>query len=148
MIAARRKEVSLALPRERYTPELLKSFVLSEPLKMVGYGIGCCSNLASCSVLRHIPAADQYTNGFERQLLSIAVDPQIGRLGVGTGLFNALWFRQGRGRFWHYRRHDTDGRAALLRPPRRSKVGEMTLGGLSSIRFHYTLPSRCEVLAP
>ena len=79
----------------------------------------------------------------ERQLLSIAVDPRVGRSGVGTELFNALcdWFRSSGAEDFGIIASKTQ--TAALQFYNRCgavKVGEMRLGGLNSIRFHYALP--------
>jgi ribosomal protein S18 acetylase RimI-like enzyme len=131
-----------------HASSLLKSFVLSEPLEMAGYGGRLLLQprllFRLFSIALNLTGSAEQSTMDERQLLSIAVDPQDGRLGLGTDLFNALcdWFRS-RGAQDFGIIAATTQTAALHFYHRRGavKVGEMTLGGLSSIRFHYTLPS-------
>ena len=127
---------------------LLKSFLLAEPLRTLGY----CGRLLLAprlfvrvvSLARHLATGGRESDMDERQLLSIAVDPGDLRSGVGIGLFNALrgWFRS----------HDAEDfgviaaktQTAALHFYRRcgaAEVGETRLGGLNSIRFRYVLHS-------
>jgi GNAT superfamily N-acetyltransferase len=74
----------------------------------------------------------------ERQLLSIAVDPSFIRSGVGTNLFTALrgWFpSRGVDDFGIIAAKTQSAAREFYSQCGAVNVGEMTLGGLSSIQF-------------
>jgi ribosomal protein S18 acetylase RimI-like enzyme len=129
-----------------HASSLLKSFVLSEPLEMVSYSTSLLLDprllFRIFSLALNLAAKAEHSKMDERQLLSIAVDPRDGRSGLGTDLFNTLcdWFRSNGAEDFGIIAAKTQA-AALQFYKRRGavKVGEMTLGGLSSIRFHYAL---------
>jgi ribosomal protein S18 acetylase RimI-like enzyme len=130
-----------------HASSLLKSFVLSEPLEMAGYCIRLLLDprllYRILSLALNLATNTQHSNMDERQLLSIAVDPLVGRSGVGTELFNALcdWFRSSGVEDFGIIAAKTQTAAVQFYDRRGAvKVGEMRLGGLDSIRFHYALP--------
>ena len=125
---------------------LLKSFLLAEPLRMLGYSARLLLAprllLRIVSLARLLAASRWDFDMDERQLLSIAVDPGDLRSGVGTGLFSALcdWFRsRGAEDFGVIAAKTSDCRTGFLKRRGAEEVGETRLGGLSSIRF------RCEL---
>jgi GNAT superfamily N-acetyltransferase len=125
---------------------LLKSFLLAEPRRTLGY---CVRLLLAprllfriVSLARHLAAGGEEYAMDERQLLSIAVDPRNLRSGVATGLFAALcgWFRSRGAEDFGVIAAKTQ--TAALQFYKRSgavEVGETTLGGLSSVRFRCVL---------
>jgi ribosomal protein S18 acetylase RimI-like enzyme len=127
---------------------LLKSFLLAEPLRTLGYSAQLLLAprllFRIVSLGRHLAASRWNSDMDERQLLSIAVDPDDLRSGVGTGLFNALcdWFRSRGAEDFGVIAAKTQT-AALDFYKRRgaAEVGETRLGGLSSIRFRCVLRS-------
>src|SRR5262245_23491055 len=129
-----------------HAPDLLRSFLLAEPLRTLGY----CARLLLAprlllrvvSVARHLAADGGEFDMDERQLLSIAVDPDDLRSGVGTGLFSALrgWFRsQGAEDFGVIAAKTQTAALHFYRRCGAAEVGETTLGGLGSIRFRCLL---------
>jgi ribosomal protein S18 acetylase RimI-like enzyme len=127
---------------------LLKSFLLAEPLRTLGYGLRLLLAprlfFRVGSLARHLAAGGRDSDMDERQLLSIAVDPSDLRSGVGTGLFSALsgWFRSHRVEDFGVIAAKTQTAALhFYRGCGAVEVGETRLGGLSSIRFRYVLHS-------
>jgi ribosomal protein S18 acetylase RimI-like enzyme len=125
---------------------LLKSFVFAKPLEMAGHGAKLLLDprllFRVVSLALNLVAGDKQSHLDDRQLLSIAVDPNSGRMGIGTELFKALcnWFRLRGARDFEIIAATTQA-AALQFYQRRGAVvvGETTLGGLGSIRFRYVL---------
>lgn len=127
---------------------LLKSFLLADPLRTLGY----CARLLLAprllfrvvSLARHLATGGRESDMDERQLLSIAVDPGDLRSGVGIGLFSALrgWFRShGAEDFGVIAAKTQTAALHFYRRCGAAEVGETRLGGLSSIRFRYVLHS-------
>jgi Acetyltransferase (GNAT) family len=127
---------------------LLKSFLLAEPLQTLGY---CVRLLPAprlffrvASLARHLATGGGESDMDERQLLSIAVDPDDLRSGMGIGLFGALrdWFRShGAEDFGVIAAKTQSGAPHFYRCCDAAEVGETRLGGLSSIRFRCVLRS-------
>ena len=127
---------------------LLKSFLLAEPLRTLGY---CVRLLLAprllfrvVSLARHLATGGRESDMDERQLLSIAVDPDDLRSGVGIGLFTALggWFRShGAEDFGVIAAKSQIAALHFYRHCGAAEIGETKLGGLSSIRFRYVLHS-------
>ena len=125
---------------------LLGSFVLAEPLSMVGYSARLLVTplllFRILSLARHLVSTGHEPMD-ERQLLSIAVDPIELRSGVGTGVFSALcdWFRScGAEDFGIIAAKTQTAALHFYRRRGATEVGETSLGGLSSIRFRCGLP--------
>jgi GNAT superfamily N-acetyltransferase len=125
---------------------LLKSFLLAEPLRALGYGARLLLAprllFRITSLARYLAAGGRDSDMDERQLLSIAVHPDDLRSRVGTGLFSALsdWFRSRDAEDFGVIAAKTQ--TAALQFYRRcgaAEVGETRLGGLSSIRFRCAL---------
>jgi ribosomal protein S18 acetylase RimI-like enzyme len=125
---------------------LFKSFVLAKPLEIAGHSAKLLLDpqllFRVASLALNLVGGDKQSYLDDRQLLSIAVDPSRGRLGIGTELFKALcdWFRLRGAEDFEIIAATTQ--AAALQFYKRLgavEVGETRLGGLGSIRFRYVL---------